>query len=254
MKLKMKTKTEIETDQRLADAKERSAEQRLPSFISCPNGIVLRVFKRQQSRIQTDQQRVCAKQRSPSSSVPSFICHLNGMVLQVLNQHRSRLQFPSSADVSKYVLIQKRLSIKSSGIVLHGLKQKQSTLSSSSPSMVTMVTMETKTNHNGAEQRVKQKKRAKQCAYPQRYSHAHHRPPKQQKIKELDYCHHPQLDFCCLGFLDVSNWILIPSPFITRDINSVSLAVLLLRSTIRSFFTTHTLTHTHIQNSFLVLW
>jgi len=28
------------------------------------------------------------------------------------------------------------------------------------------------------------------------------------QIRELDYCHHPQIDFCCLGFLDLSNWIL----------------------------------------------
>ena len=40
----MKTETETETDQRCADVKQRSAEQRLPSFISHPNGIVLCVF------------------------------------------------------------------------------------------------------------------------------------------------------------------------------------------------------------------
>ena len=44
--MKMKTKTEMETDQRLADAKgQSSAKQRLPSFISHPNRIVLRVFE-----------------------------------------------------------------------------------------------------------------------------------------------------------------------------------------------------------------
>jgi len=66
------------------EGKQRSAKQRLPRFISHPNGIILRVFKRQQSIIH--QQRVCAKQRSPSSSVPSLICHPNGIILQVLNQ------------------------------------------------------------------------------------------------------------------------------------------------------------------------
>ena len=70
------------------NAKNGNNKQRLPSFISHPNGIVLRVFKRQRSMIQKDQdqRRVCAKQRSPSSSVPSFICHPNGIVLRVLNQ------------------------------------------------------------------------------------------------------------------------------------------------------------------------
>ena len=53
------------------------------------------------------------------------------------------------------------------------------------------------------------------------------------QIKKLDYCHHPQIDLCCLGFLDVSNWILIQSSFITRDIRRVSLVVLLLRSITR---------------------
>ena len=48
--------------------------KRLPSFISHPNGILLRVFKKQRSRIEKDQRR------------PSFICHPNGMVLKVLNQ------------------------------------------------------------------------------------------------------------------------------------------------------------------------
>ena len=72
------------------------------------------------------------------------------------------------------------------------------------------------------------------------------------QIKELDYCHHPQIDFCCLGFLDVSDRILIWSSLITRDIRRVSLVVLLLRSITRLFFT-HILTHT-IQNAFLILW
>ena len=62
-----------------------------------------------------------------------------------------------------------------SGIVLHTLKQKRSTLSSSS----SMVTMETETNENCAEQRVKQLKCIKQRVDGQHYSHEHHRPPKQ---------------------------------------------------------------------------
>ena len=85
------------TEQRLSSSsmvlrnKRRAQQQRLPSFISHPNGIVLRVFKRQRSMIQRDQdqRRVCAKQRSPSSSVPSFICHPNGIVLRVLNKKQS---------------------------------------------------------------------------------------------------------------------------------------------------------------------
>ena len=73
------------------------------------------------------------------------------------------------------------------------------------------------------------------------------------QIKKLDYCHHPQIDFCCLGFLDVSDRILILSSLITRDIRRVFLVVLLLRSTTRLFFITHS--HTHkIQNVFLILW
>ena len=72
------------------------------------------------------------------------------------------------------------------------------------------------------------------------------------QIKKLDYCHHPQIDFCCLGFLDISDRILIWSSLITRDICRVSLVVLLLRSITRLFFT-HTLTHI-IQNAFLILW
>merc|ERR1712194_871441 len=52
---------------------------------------------------------------------------------------------------------------------------------------------------------------------------------------------------------DVSDRILILSSLITRDIRRVSLVVLLLRSTTRLFFITHS--HTHkIQNAFLILW
>ena len=68
-----------------------------------------------------------------------------------------------------------------------------------------------------------------------------------------DYCHHPQIDFCCLGFLNLSDWILILSSFITRHIRRVSLVVLLLHSTTRLFFYHIHPTHT-IQNEFLILW
>ena len=59
-------------------------------------------------------------------------------------------------------------------------------LSSSSAAVATAATsmvkmeMETQTDQNGAEQCVKQLKRAKQCASnrQQHCSHAHHRPPK----------------------------------------------------------------------------
>ena len=61
-------------------------------------------------------------------------------------------------------------------------------------------------------------------------------PTTSTQIKKLDYCNHPQISFCCLGFLDVSNWILILSLFITRDIHRISLVVLLLRSTTWLFF------------------
>ena len=74
------------------------------------------------------------------------------------------------------------------------------------------------------------------------------------QIKKLDYCHHPQIDFCCLGFLDVSNWILTWSSFITRDIHRVSLVVLLLCSTAQSFHFSHTPSQTQFQNAFLILW
>jgi len=74
-------------------------------------------------------------------------------------------------------------------------------------------------------------------------------PTTATQVNKLDYCHHPQIDFCCLGFLDVSNWILILSSFITRDIRRTSLMVLLLRSTTWLFFS-NTLSHTQNQNAF----
>ena len=78
-------KTETQADQQLVDAK------RLPSFIIYPNGTVLRILKKKQSRIQKDQRRVGAKQRSPSSSVPNFICHPNGIILRIFNQKQSQI-------------------------------------------------------------------------------------------------------------------------------------------------------------------
>ena len=137
----------------LKDLVGKSEKIRLPSFISHPNGIVLRVFKRQRSRI------------SSSSSEPTFIYHPNGIVLQVLNQQQIRLQSSSGAAV-----ISKRE-------ILHALKRKRSSLSSSS-SMVKMET-ETETNRN-AEQHVKQLKRVKQRVDRQHNSLVHHQPPQQQ--------------------------------------------------------------------------
>ena len=49
--------------------------KRLPSFISHPNGMILRVFKKQRSMIM-----------KTKISGPKFICHPNGIVLKVLNQ------------------------------------------------------------------------------------------------------------------------------------------------------------------------
>ena len=103
--------------------------------------------------IKTDQQRL-----------PSFISHPNGIVLRVLKRQRSLKDFVESEN-------------NPSEIVLHALKQKRSTLPSSS-SMVTME-METETNRN-AEQHVKQLKSVKQRANWQHYSHVHHWPPQQQ--------------------------------------------------------------------------
>ena len=68
------------------------------------------------------------------------------------------------------------------------------------------------------------------------------------QIKELDYCHHPQIESYCFEFFDVSNWFLVPSSFITRDICRVSLVVLLLHSTTWSFFITQLHFHSHSPN------
>ena len=171
------------------NAKNGNNKQRLPSFISHPNGIVLRVFKRQRSMIQKDQdqRRVCAKQRSPSSSVPSFICHPNGIVLRVLNQKQPRIQSPSRAVVSA----RKQSSPSSSSmevemtscavaISIRNRKISTSLLSSSAAISMVKIEMETQTDQNGAEQRVKQLKRVKQRVDRQHYSHVHHWPPQQQ--------------------------------------------------------------------------
>ena len=64
----LKDLEETETKKRIAGAK------RLPSFISHPNGMIPRVFKKQRSRI------------SSLSSEPTFICHPSEIVLKVLNQ------------------------------------------------------------------------------------------------------------------------------------------------------------------------
>ena len=139
--------------------KTETAKQRLPSFVSHPNGIVLRVLKRQRSMIQTDQRRVLAKQRSspsyspPSSSlVPSFICHPNGIVLRVLNQKQSRIQ-PPSCGVA--------ISIRNHKISASSLSS-SAAAAAAATSMVKME-MEMQTDQNGVEQRVKQLKRVKQC-------------------------------------------------------------------------------------------
>ena len=98
--IKMKTKTEMETDQRRAKAlveflnesisdiemkKEnqrltRSAKQRLPSFISHPNGMVLRVLKTSYIPAILETKKIAG---------PRFIYHPNGILLKVLNQKRS---------------------------------------------------------------------------------------------------------------------------------------------------------------------
>jgi len=121
------------------DSEQRSADsgrnKRLPSFISHPNGILLRVFKKQRSRIEKDQRR------------PSFICHPNGIVLKVLNQK---------------------------------LRRSTSSLSSAMEMETKMEKTKTKTDQNGAKQRVRQLNCAKQRANQHHYSHAHHRPPQQQ--------------------------------------------------------------------------
>ena len=60
----------------------------LPSFISHPNGIILRVLNHQQSilsPLSMEMDKQCAKQCS-LPCLPSFISHPNGTVLRVFNQ------------------------------------------------------------------------------------------------------------------------------------------------------------------------
>merc|ERR1712238_236401 len=143
----------------------RSAKH-LPSFISHPNGILLRVFKKQRSMIE--------KQLLG----PSFICHPNGIVLKVLNQKlRPRKQSTSSSSSMERKIETEMELAKATryGTIICVLNQISSSLSMVKMETETKRDTKTKTNRN-AEQRVKQLKRANQ----QHYSHAHYWPPQQQ--------------------------------------------------------------------------
>jgi len=143
----------------------RSAKH-LPSFISHPNGILLRVFKKQRSMIE--------KQLLG----PSFICHPNGIVLKVLNQKlRPRKQSTSSSSSMERKIETEMELAKATryGTIIRVLNQISSSLSMVKMETETKRDTKTKTNRN-AEQRVKQLKRANQ----QHYSHAHYWPPQQQ--------------------------------------------------------------------------
>ena len=74
----------------------------------------------------------------------------------------------------------------------------------------------------------------------------------------LDYCHYPQIDFCCLGFLDLSNRILIPSSFITRSLEiSIEYLWLFYYCVLlphRFLYHTYSHTQTYISECFLILW
>jgi len=139
---------------------ERRAKIRLPSFISHPNGILLRVFKRQRSMIET-------------ISGPKFICRPDGMVLKVLNQRARKSPFRTavSARCGTVLCLHRSTSILSPSAAA-------AAAAAVAASMVKM-DMETQTNRN-AEQRVKKLNRVKQRANQQHYSHAHHWPPQQQ--------------------------------------------------------------------------
>ena len=142
------------------NADNAGRNKRLPSFISHPNGILLRVFKKQRSRIEKDQRRRASLKKL---SGPRFICHPNGIVLKVLNQKpRPRTKSTSlSSAMEMEMETETEMEIAIS-------------TSSSSSSMVKM-DMETKTKTNrNAKQRVKQR------VDRQHYSHAHHWPPQQQ--------------------------------------------------------------------------
>ena len=91
----------------------------LPSFISHPNGMLLRVFKRQRSMI------MAASLKKLSAR---FICHPNGIVLKVLNQKPCPRKQSSSYSVTD-METEKKMETKT----------------------------ETKTATNGAKQRVKQR-------------------------------------------------------------------------------------------------
>merc|ERR1712238_254049 len=143
----------------------RSAKH-LPSFISHPNGILLRVFKKQRPMIE--------KQLLG----PSFICHPNGIVLKVLNQKlRPRKQSTSSSSSMERKIETEMELAKATryGTIIRVLNQISSSLSMVKMETETKRDTKTKTNRN-AEQRVKQLKRANQ----QHYSHAHYWPPQQQ--------------------------------------------------------------------------
>merc|ERR1712238_319627 len=87
---------------RNADNGTEQSMKRLPSFISHPNGILLRVFKKQRSRIDKDQRRSSLKKILG----PKFICHPNGMVLKVLNQKiRPRKQSSTSSSSSSLSMV-----------------------------------------------------------------------------------------------------------------------------------------------------
>merc|ERR1712238_351282 len=102
-----------------------------PSFISHPNGMVLRVFKKQRSMIE-----------KTKITKPKFICHPNGMILKVLNQ-RSRKRKRSKPSSSSAAVVTTRVKMETE------------------TETETKMNTKTKTNRN-AEQRVKKLKRAKQ--------------------------------------------------------------------------------------------
>ena len=161
---------------RNADNGTEKSVKCLPSFISHPSGILLRVFKRQRSMIETS-----LKKRSG----PRFICHPNGIVLKVLNQKpRPRTKSTSSSSMVKIETETKteaktdQNGANSCAVAISIRNRRIPTPSSSSLT----VKMEKETYQHGNEQRAKKLKRAKQCASnrQQHYSHTHHRPPQQQ--------------------------------------------------------------------------
>ena len=105
-----------------------------PSFISHPKGILLCVLKKSYTPALLEIKNISG----------NFICHPNRILLKILNEQQIRLQLsPGAAVISKQE-------------ILHALKR-QSTLSSSSLSMVTMETKAKteETEQNGDKQRVK---------------------------------------------------------------------------------------------------